>query len=157
MKLFNAIRGSHFRGEVTVGSSGSISLSGLSSISADNALITNFSIQIGQRVHPISCFADYTYVFAFGHAPELSRYSITLSVFLVSKGECKSSGYVAGGALKNLKNLYDEWKVSNKRALATIIAGGVSLQGALAGMTIVGENPELNMVSVRFDLLGVKD
>ena len=122
-----------------------IQISGVSS-KGSTTLVSNFSVQDNEKLGMIQCFNNVNHLYAFGHDPENSGFSVTYIAFLGK--ECMKSHFTPGNAVKDLVSAYNDNKVS-KGTLATVsFGGGKTLEGVILNMNIEVFSPELNAVTV---------
>ena len=50
--------------------------------SGETTLVSNFSVQDNEKLGMIQCFNDTNHLYAFGHDPENSEFSVTYIAFL---------------------------------------------------------------------------
>jgi len=154
MKIFTAVRGSHIKVNMPVNSSSMIELEGTSGLlSTDCIFVQNFQVGLSERASVVSCFDDYNYIFAFGHNPTSSQYSILFTAFLVGK-DCSS--ITGAQVIPKIKEYYSQNRVSKKRELVRMTIGSLVVKGALVSMFLVGSNPELNTITVQMTLMGIQ-
>ncbi len=154
MKVFSDVRGSHIKLNLPVSSSCMIKLEGTDGLlRTDCIFVSNFAVMLQERAAVISCFKDYNYIFAFGHNPSSSSYSVTFTAFLVGK-DCKS--VTGSGIVKKIKDYYNKNRVSKKRKLVKLSIGDLVVKGVLTSMQLVGQNPELNTITVTMGLIGIE-
>ena len=154
MKVFSDVRGSHIKLSLPVNSSSMIQLEGTDGLlKTDCMFVSNFSINLNERVQVISCFKDYNYIFAFGHNPSASSYTVTFTAFLVGK-DCRS--VTGSGIVKRIKEYYSANRVSKKRKLVKLSIGDLVVKGVLMNMQLVGQSPEYNTITVQMSLLGIE-
>lgn len=125
-----------------------ITLDGLD-LPDEGALVVNFNVNDMEKSSIIQCFNDVNHIYAFGHDPEQSAFSLTYLVYL-GKACMKddTGGFQAGDALSSIVQSYNNIKVS-KGSTATVSCGhGVSYLGIVLSANVAVHDPELNLVSV---------
>lgn len=116
----------------------------------EGALVVNFNINDSEKNSIIQCFGGVNHVYAFGHDPEQSAFSVTYLVFL---GEAcmrdDNGGFKPGQALEKIVDDYNWMKVSVLKETAQVSCGnGVSYTGIILSFNAAVHDPELNMISV---------
>lgn len=152
MNILTSNRGDHFSVKTSIQSS--VRLGGFEKfMDGDNTLVTGFTITANERVSIIPCFKEYTHVFAFGHAPENSVYSVDLLVLLGASCNEKSSGQTD---LESIVSLYSEFRVSAFGSCIALTIGSAAFTGALSNITLRGVDPERRIVQVTLSLTGIE-
>lgn len=125
-----------------------IKLKGIEVESGDGALVVNFNINDMEKSAIIQCFQDVNHIYAFGHDPESSGFSLSYLVYLGKK--CMKDGkFAPGSKLKDIVDSYNAIKLSKGKATATISCGsGLSYVGIVLSLSASVHDPELNMISV---------
>ena len=175
-KVFGIVRGSYkaLSSDVELKPS-IINIDGIGISAGQGILVQNFSIQDVEKHGMIQCFNNVTHIYAFGHDPEQSGFSISYLVFL---GKCKSDssqqsssgmreggsyerGYNGGEGFENnepdysTENLakvikaYNDLKVSKKKSTVVMTIGeNIAVVGIILSVQVNVEDSELNTLSV---------
>lgn len=125
-----------------------IKITGIDIKSGDGALVVNFNVNDMEKSAIIQCFQDVNHIYAFGHDPESSGFSLSYLVYLGKR--CMTDGkFVPGTKLKDIVDSYNAIKLSKRKATATISCGsGLSYVGIVLSLSASVYDPELNMISV---------
>lgn len=144
-KVFGAIRGSYFIEDRDVSPS-IISITGLD-LPQEGALVSNFTVNDVEKSSITQCFNDVNHIYAFGHDPEQSGFSISYLVFL---GEgCMEDSFSDSGNLNTIVRSYNSLKVSEKKASVDVTLGkGLTLVGIVLSANVSVYEAELNAVIV---------
>lgn len=150
MKVFRVVRGSvkQFALNGHVGQP-QPSVIRLGSYKADgpNILVSNFQVTDNEKLGIIQCFNDTNHLYAFGHDPQSSAFSLTYIVFMGQA--CMRTGFKEGGKVKELVKLYNEGKVSASKKTVTMTFGnGTALQGVLLSLDVAVYDPEMNALTM---------
>ena len=131
-----------------------VTIDGISDISAlktgDGLLVSNFAVSDREKSSILQCFGGRNHVYAFGHDPDQSAFSVTFFLFLGKKCmEKNKGGFEPGELLKSIVDKYNEVKVSNRKATVQVsLGGGVSYTGIVLAMSASVQDAEINLVSV---------
>lgn len=144
-KLFGVVRGSFFIEDKDVSPS-IVSIDGLD-LPTDGALVSNFTVNDMEKSTITQCFNNVNHIYAFGHDPEQSGFSITYLVFL---GEaCMEDGFKDSGNLARVVKSYNELKVSNSKASVDVTLGtGFTVVGIILSVNVAVYEAEMNAVTV---------
>lgn len=114
----------------------------------DGALVSNFSFSKNEKTSIIQCFKDVNHIYAFGHDPEGSMFSITYIVFMTDK--CAEE-FKDSGRLQTMINGYNDLRVSARKATIKATFGtGVVLVGILTNVQTAVFEAETNTLTVTF-------
>lgn len=145
--IFSASRGSFFIQRDMSFSASMIYIPGMDTMSLDNTLVSNFSFNDSEKNAIIQCFNDVNHVYAFGHDPEQSGFSITYITFLGDR--CMENGFKPGWSLADIVDSYNDIKLSKKESTVIITFGhGVSLEGIILSLSVSVYETELNAITV---------
>lgn len=86
--------------------------------SGDGWLLIDFRIHLQDKNSTIQCFNDTNYIYAFGHDPVGSTFSVTYLVFLGA--QCMRSGFSPGNDLKHAVKGYLQHRVSQRKKIVKI-------------------------------------
>ena len=119
-------------------------------------IVQDFSFVDQEKNSIIQCFDNVNHVYAFGHDPDGSVFSVTFLVFLGGKcsgdGECGEapSSFKLSGSLGKLLEKYKGLKVSKGATVKVLFANdsGAVLVGIVLSAAARMANPELNLVAV---------
>ena len=139
------IRGTFFLDDSIKFEPSIVSVGDLTSVQ-DSILVQGFSFNDQEKNAIIQCFDDTNHVYAFGHDPENSLFSVTFLVFLGSK--CMKEAFKASGSLSEILERYKGMKVSRGATVNVTFGKGVTLVGIVLSAAVQLANPELNTVSV---------
>ena len=116
----------------------------------EGAIVVNFNINDSEKNSIIQCFGGINHVYAFGHDPEQSAFSVTYLIFLGEKCMTDDSGgFKPGSTLESIVSDYNAAKVSMKKETVQVSCGnGVSYTGIVLSFNAAVHDPELNMISV---------
>lgn len=144
-KIFGVVRGSFFIEDKDVQPS-IVSIEGLD-LPTDGALVSNFTVNDMEKSTITQCFNNVNHIYAFGHDPEQSGFSITYLVFL---GEaCMTEGFKDSGNLSKIVKGYNALKVSSKKASVDITLGtGLTVVGIVLSANVSVYEAEINAVTV---------
>ena len=146
-KVFNICRGSYR--VASIGGSIQPSMIVLDGLKTDDSgyLVTDFRFSDMEKVGVIQCFNDYNHIYAFGHDPENSGFSVSFTVFLGDK--CMEGSFKEGSSLKTVLKKYLDDRVSKKKATIEITLGqGTTFVGLVQSCEIGNADAEMNMGSV---------
>lgn len=112
------------------------------------AIVFGFSASDAEKHSIIQCFNDTNHIYAFGHDPENSAFSVTYLVFL-GKACMKDGKFSAGSSLSDIVNMYNDVKVSKRKATVDVTYGnGVTQTGIVLSLNMGVHDQELNTVLV---------
>lgn len=116
----------------------------------EGALVVNFNINDSEKNSIIQCFGGVNHVYAFGHDPEQSAFSVTYLVFLGEKCmEDDLGGWLPGSWLKKIVDDYNKIKISElKKTIQVTCGNGVSYTGIALSLNASVHDPEISMISV---------
>ena len=113
----------------------------------DTALVSNFRITDNEKLGMIQCFNNTNHLYAFGHDPENSGFSVTYIAFLGKA--CMKTAFSSGNAVKNLVNAYNSKKISaTGKTVQMTFGGGKALEGVICSMDVDVFDPEINALTV---------
>lgn len=144
-KLFGVVRGSFFIEDQDVSPS-IVSIDKLD-LPTEGALVLNFYVNDVEKSTITQCFNNVNHIYAFGHDPEQSGFSITYLVFL---GEaCMEEGFKDSGNLAKVVKSYNDLKVSSSKASVDVTLGtGLTLVGIILSANVTVHDQESNSVTV---------
>lgn len=145
--LFNIVRGSVKMLSPDGGIQPSIvKIDGFDS-SDEATLVSNFSVSDNEKLGMIQCFNDTNHLYAFGHDPENSGFSVTYIAFMGQA--CMKTSFSPGSSVEKLVAAYNQKKVSASGSLVTVsFGGGKSVEGVVCSMDIEVFDPEMNALTV---------
>jgi len=146
MRIVQVERGS-FK-EVVVDNSPFVRIQGLD-VPDTGQLLTNFTIHLSEKNGIIQCFNEINHIYAFGHDPENSNFTVSYLVFL-GKG-CMKDKFVAGSALNTFFKGYLDNRVSKKKSVVQITYKGSGyVRGILLDYNVSVFDEEMHAVTVTF-------
>jgi len=147
-KIFGVVRGSfHIQRDAYIGAS-MVYIPGMDTATIKNTLVSNFSFSDSEKNSIIQCFNDVNHIYAFGHDPEQSGFSITYITFLGEK--CmKDDKFKPGNSLSELVGAYNDIKVSKYANTIDVMFGnGVMIKGIILSLSVSTYETEFNTVTV---------
>jgi len=115
--------------------------------SGDTALVSNFRVTDNEKLGMIQCFNDTNHLYAFGHDPENSGFSVTYIAF-ISKA-CSHTSFSPGDAVKKLVDAYNSKKISaTGKTVKMTFGGGKALDGVVCSMDVDVFDPEINALTI---------
>lgn len=142
-RLLNTIRGSY---TVVNAKRSTVRVIGADVPTGNGILVVHFNVNDVEKSSTIQCFGGKNHIYAFGHDPDQSTFSVTYLVFLGAR--CSRGTFVPGMNLSLLNRRYMNAKVSTRKAVVRMACGGgVSYTGILLGLSVSMYDPELNVVS----------
>ena len=146
MQVINVAHGS-FK-EVVVDNSPYVTITGFTPPNTGQ-LLTDFRIRMSEKNSVVQCFNEINHIYAFGHDPDGSVFSVTYLVFL-GKG-CMKEKFEAGTALAAFMRGYLENRVSKKKSTVTITYKGAGyIRGIVLDWDVSVADEEMSAVSVTF-------
>lgn len=144
-KLFGVVRGSFFIEESSVSPS-IISIDKLD-LPTEGALVSSFTASDMEKSTITQCFNNVNHIYAFGHDPDQSGFSVTYLVFL---GEaCMEEDFKDSGNLAKVVKSYNDLKVSRSKASVDITLGtGLTVVGIILSANVAMYDAEMNAVTV---------
>lgn len=103
----------------------------------DGILSVGFKLTCVEKTGIVQCFNNVNHIYAFGHDPERSNYSLTMLLFPASCGRKME--------LLRVVQAYNKRKVSKQKAV-TITVGGATFKGLVQAMDIAVYDPEINVL-----------
>lgn len=122
-----------------------VAVDGISS-AGDTILVSNFQVTDNEKLGVVQCFNDTNHLYAFGHDPESSGFSVTYIVFM--GGECMKDGFEAGDSTRLMVQAYNEMKVSQHGLMHVTFGKGVTLTGVVCSLDVGVFDPDLNALTV---------
>lgn len=143
--VFNIFRGAYVQADTTGRIQPSIiRLSGITS--GSGVLVSGVSVVDAEKNAIIQCFENRNHIYAFGHDPDNSTFSIDYTVFL---GSGCSSAFKAGSRLKAVIAAYNKMKLSRSaRTFTLTIGSSVSVRGIVLSANVSVFSDELNALKV---------
>ena len=173
--LFGVVRGSFWVQKEQTVTPSIIQITGLK-LPTEGALVSNFNVSDYEKHTITQCFKDVNHIYAFGHDPEQSGFSVTYIVFLgescggsksgdkdKGKGKGGSGGSGGGGssggdyskfkespALGEIVKSYNEdLKLSKHKATVDVTIGtGLTIVGIVLSANVAVYEAETNSVTV---------
>ena len=147
-KLFGVVRGSFFIEDKEVSPS-IVSIDKLD-LPTEGALVSNFTVNDMEKSTITQCFNNVNHIYAFGHDPDQSGFSITYLVFLGEACmEDENGGFKDSGNLAKIVKSYNDLKVSNSKASVDITMGtGLTVVGIILSANVAVYEAEMNAVTV---------
>ena len=95
------------------------------------------------------CFNNVNHIYAFGHDPEQSGFSITYLVFLGEACMEDEKGFRDSGNLARVVKSYNDLKVSVSKASVDVTLGtGLTVVGIILSANVAVYDAEMNAVTV---------
>ena len=148
-KIFRISRGSFKAMDMTGKISDSIvKVEGISAPAGSGTLVSNFRVNDTEKNGIIQCFGNINHIYAFGHDPDQSGFSVTYIAFLGQA--CMRNGFKEGRSLKSLVAGYNAQKVSNHpdATINMTIGSGLTIRGILLTFDVSVFDAEINAVTV---------
>jgi len=145
MDIIDVGRGSH---KAVISGSGSyVTVDGFTP-PGTGSLVADFRIQQREKTATIQCFNEVNHVYAFGHDPENSPFSVSYLVFLGS--ECmQKKQFSPSSDLRTFISTYLEKRVSAKKSAITVTYRGAgSIRGIVTGFDVSVLDQEMHICSV---------
>lgn len=144
-KILNYARGSFYVSPNHVRKA-MVTVQGLS-VPSTGCLVTDFSMRDAEKNAIIQCFNGVNHVYAFGHDPETSQFSVTYSVFLGN--QCMHGRFQDSGRLARIIRSYNSIKLSSGRRTVNVTFGnGLTIVGIVLSADARVQDAGLNIVSV---------
>lgn len=146
-KLFGVVRGSFFIEDKEVSPS-IISIDELD-LPTEGALVSTFTVSDMEKSTITQCFNNVNHIYAFGHDPEQSGFSITYLVFLGEACMEDEKGFRDSGNLARVVKSYNDLKVSVSKASVDVTLGtGLTVVGIILSANVAVYDAEMNAVTV---------
>lgn len=123
-----------------------VSVDGLSGV---DMYVVDFKQFAAERFGIMSCFANRTYLFSYGHDVSQSRSSVSCLVMFGTNGCDPGDGT---GAVQSLVSFYNTNRLSKKSGKTSIkiLKSGLFSKGYLVSFQLGGYSAELNAAVVTF-------
>ena len=154
MRVLDIVRGSvaQFSG----GSLGTITPSVVKLEDVDTTgqavLVSNFQVVDNEKLGIIQCFNNTNHLYAFGHDPQSSGFTVTYIVFMGKengKDICMQGSFKSGNLVGGAVRTYNELKVSGyKKTVMVTFGNGTALTGVVTSLDIAVFDPEINAITV---------
>ena len=147
-RVFNITRGSYFEYHVGEGNDGLVDVEALGLKGEEGVLVDAFSFSAAEKVSIMQCFQDSNHVYAFGHDPERSAFSVRYAVFLGQK--CMKDAFKPGGAFSKAIQAYKDNRVSahTEDTVKLTYGDGLQMSGIITALEVGVLDPQLNAVFV---------
>lgn len=111
-------------------------------------VVSDFAIHTQEKTSITQCFQEKNYVYAFGHDPEGSGFSLNCIVVL-NEG-CGADTFLSLGSLSDFLQQYKEYRASNLTKSIKMTVDGATYTVLLLAQDVSVANAEMHLVSVTF-------
>lgn len=113
------------------------------------SIVTSFSVEQAENISVSQCLNGGVYLYAFGHDPQHSQYSLAVTSFL---DVC--SGKFGDNIAKALES-YSKGRVSASKQLSTLTVGAGALHGYLIGQAMNVVDAQLGIVNTVYTFIAL--
>jgi hypothetical protein len=111
-------------------------------------VVSNFALHTQEKISITQCFKEKNYVYAFGHDPEGSGFSLTCTVVL-NEG-CSADTFLSLGSLSDFLEYYKVFRTSNFTKSIKMTVDGATHTVLLLAQDVSVANAEMHLVNVTF-------
>ena len=115
---------------------------------SEGALVTNFTMNDTEKATITQCFNNVNHIYAFGHDPDQSVFSVSYLVFLGSGCMTDDEGFKDSGNLSDIVQKYNNVKISNGASVDVTFGEFLSVVGIVLSVNVAVYEAELNSVVV---------